>query len=252
MNNYSLPKDTAKYITLQRLETQSLGKSIHYSMFGKLAYAVYEKMPFAKNLYRYYSINIEPSFRSQAIIDRYIDIMEAEFAMISPYVGDSLDKVVSIGPGIAGLEMVALSKSQGAISSSSHIYLVDKTGIDPIHFGFHEKAAVYNSLDLAKQVLVSNGASSEFIHLIDADIANKKLVELSGEVDLVTSLIAWGFHFPVSTYVDSVYECLKKGGRLIMDIRKETDGMQVLRSKFDNNVEVIHDDPKFERVLASK
>lgn len=42
-------------------------------------------------------------------------------------------------------------------------------------------------------------------------------------LDLVISLVSWGFHFPVSTYLDQVHDLLREGGRLILDLRKRKD-----------------------------
>jgi len=41
------PKEAAKYIALQRLETQKLGKSIHYTTLGKVAYHWFRSIAFA-------------------------------------------------------------------------------------------------------------------------------------------------------------------------------------------------------------
>ncbi len=247
VNEVTFPREAAKYISLQRLETQSLGNAIHYSFLGKIVYFIYEKIPFAKSAYRFYSVHIEPKIRSDSIISKYIEVMNREYNTISMHLGSDLEKVVGIGPGVAGLEVILAEKHD----NKPKIILIDKSGIDPIHFGFHETAAVYNSLDLAKEILISNGQGNENIELIDAEVGTDAIYKHVGTIDLITSLIAWGFHFPVETYVEVAHEILKPGGRLIMDIRKETNGLDVLGEHFDN-VEVILDDPKFHRVLAIK
>lgn len=74
-----LPRESAKFISLQRLETQALGNKIHYTKLGNFAYKIYEKTPLAKNLFRYYSLNVEPKLRSRKIIEDYSEIMSREF-----------------------------------------------------------------------------------------------------------------------------------------------------------------------------
>jgi hypothetical protein len=251
MSELKLPPGSAKYVSLQRLETQALGKSIHYTYFGKVAYCVYESLPFAKRAYQYYSVNIEPRLRSEQICSDYWKIMEQEFASIEPHLGGDLNTIVGIGPGVAGLEVLISRSISNAGARPPKIILIDKTGIDPIHFGFHSIAAVYNSLDLSRQSLTMNGHPDDLVETVEAENASNLLDEYSRQVDLVTSLIAWGFHFPTDTYLSLVAQLLRPGGRLIMDIRKGTDGKEKLRATF-KSVTVIHDDPKFERMLAVK
>ncbi len=68
-------------------------------------------------------------------------------------------------------------------------------------------------------------------------------------LDVVISLLAWGFHFPVSTYLDWVCSCLAAGGRLIMDVRRGTDGMKPLAARF-SKLSVISETAKAQRICA--
>ena len=244
-----IPKEAAVYISLQRLETQGLGGSIHYSRAGKLAYDVYRRLPVAQRLFRLYSMHIEPRFRSEQIIRSYEAIMRQEFATLSAHIGHP-KLIVGIGPGVAGLEVLISERvRQESHGAAPRIVLIDKSGIEPIQYGFSERAAVYNSLGLSRRVLELNGQPAEAIDTIDADEVGNWEERLSGRVDLITSLIAWGFHFPVRTYLDFACRTLSPSGRLILDVRRETDGLEVLNSAF-RSVEVIHEDMKFQRVLA--
>lgn len=243
-----MPSAAAKYISLQRLETQVLGNSIHYTRLGRLAYEVYCRIPYADRLYRQYSIHVEPRFRSRAIIRKYGEVMLREFETIKGHLGSDISTVVSIGPGLAGLEVVMSRHFQSLGKRLPRIVLVDKTGIDPIHFGYHDDAAVYNSLQLAREVMVNNGHPQEKVETVEADHSARLLDTHAGNVDLVTSLLAWGFHFPVSVYLDLAKALLKPSGRIIIDIRKDTTGHGQLLRAF-GRIEAIHDDPKFERLL---
>src|SRR5690606_38151004 len=51
-------------------------------------------------------------------------------------------------------------------------------------------------------------------------------------VDSVVSLISWGWHYPVSTYLEPVRSALPPGGRLILHIRPRTGGEEELRRYF--------------------
>ena len=248
---FVLQSKAAKYISLQRLEAQALGGSIHYSRFGQLAYKVYCKIPFAKHLYRQYSIHVEPRLRTKTILSKYAQIMTREFDTIQPHLGSSVSKVTSIGPGIGGLEIVMSRHLSSTHQPRPYLILVDKSGIDPIHFGFTQQAAVYNSLELLRQTLIANGHSEDRMEVVEAADSDHLLKSHRNSVDLIVSLLAWGFHFPVSTYLHLAKGLLKPTGRIILDIRKETPGIADLNENFES-IEVIHDDPKFERLLICK
>ena len=244
-----LPREAAKYIALQRLETQKLGGAIHYTFLGKIAYYIYENLPIFKKVFSYYSMHVEPNIRYQSIVEDYSEIMKKEFDNIRPHIKDTATTFLSIGPGVAGLEIFLSNHFRARELPEPKIILVDKSTIDPIKYGFHEKAAAYNSLALAKEILVDNGNAATNIHLFETEEIKDCIDKFSGQVDLITSLIAWGFHFPVDTYLEFSKTILKENGGLIIDVRKGTDGLEKLKTVF-KNISIIHDDPKFERVLA--
>ena len=70
-------------------------------------------------------------------------------------------------------------------------------------------------------------------------------------MELVISLISWGFHYPIQTYLDQVFALLAKGGTMIIDVRKQTEGLDMLGKRFAK-VDVILEKSKYWRVLASK
>ena len=65
------------------------------------------------------------------------------------------------------------------------------------------------------------------------------------------SLISWGFHYPVETYLDKAYDVLVEGGSMIIDVRKGTNGIAMIKNLF-GEVDVILDAEKFQRVVALK
>jgi SAM-dependent methyltransferase len=129
-------------------------------------------------------------------------------------------------------------------------YLLDKTEIErSVYYGLRSRGAFYNSLDVAKEMLVSNGVSEKCVQLIEATATNE--IDIDREVDLVISLISWGFHYPVEAYLERVYDILAEGGSIIMDVRKGADGLGMLENAL-SKVNVIADHGKFQRVLAIK
>jgi len=68
------------------------------------------------------------------------------------------------------------------------------------------------------------GVAESNIHLVETTKDN--LVNIRCGIDVVISLISWGFHYPVETCLDRVHEMLNPGGRLILDVRKQTGGVE--------------------------
>jgi hypothetical protein len=246
----NFPRGAARYITLQRLETQSIGKNIHYTALGQLAYQIYEKIPFAKQAFQFYSSTLEPQLRAGSILRNYTAIMQAEAENIIPHLPKTCQHMLGIGAGVAGLEVALARHYQASSGQYPHITLLDKTGLDrQIHFGFHEHASVYNSLSLAQEALINNGVPASHITLVEAEEAALWAKQCQGKVDVVTSLIAWGFHFPVPTYLNMVQHLLSPHGCLVIDVRKGTPGRRELEGAF-KKVSCILDDAKFERLLC--
>jgi len=118
-----------------------------------------------------------------------------------------------------------------------------------VYYGIEEKASFYNSLDIAKLLLINNDVREENIYTQEVTQDNK--INFKEKFDLVISLISWGFHYPVSIYIDQVHDLLKPDGVLIIDVRKGSGGKDMLKNKF-GNIEVITDRQKHERIVVRK
>ncbi len=171
------------------------------------------------------------------IISSYIHDFNQIIDYIEPI---QINKLLDIGCGIAGVEVFFLD--------STEIYLIDKTQLDEIYYGFEEKAAFYNSLQIAKENLEFNGKNPEKIHLQEAE-ENKIL--FNEKFDLIISLLSCGFHYPIETYLDQIYEKLNQGGIFIADIRNQTNGKEKIKEKF-GNIEIISKEEKHDRIIARK
>jgi hypothetical protein len=248
----NLPRSAARYITLQRFETQGVGKSIHYSAFGAVAYKLYERSALAKRAFRFYSSKLEPQLRARRILSHYESIMVAEFASIRDYLPARADRIIGIGAGVAGLEVLIFRRYLETTGDKPQVVLIDKTGLDSqLHFGFHDVAAVYNSLATASEVLQRNGVPLAAITTLEAEEAPAWMAGNRQTADVITSLLAWGFHFPVAAYRDFALMVLKPGGTLIIDVRKGTSGRTDLEAVF-GEVQTIVDDEKFDRLVCRR
>ena len=157
--------------------------------------------------------------------------------------GDILD----IGCGVAGIDVFL---NEHYKNNSPDFYLLDKTEIEKkVFYGLKDKAAFYNSLPVAKKLLIENGVKEEKIHTQEVGEDNK--IKFGKKFDLVISLISWGFHYPVSTYLDQVYEMLNSGGTLIIDVRNVAGAEDLLINKFGNG-KVIYERKKEKRFVFKK
>ena len=123
------------------------------------------------------------------------------------------------------------------------IVLLDRTRLESkVWYMFEAKGAFYNSLEIAREVLTSNGIPSGKITILEAPDNGIINVE-AGSIDVVISTISWGFHYPVSTYLKSVATVLSENGVLIIDIRKDTGGEHELKTEFQ--IDPIRTYPKY-------
>ncbi len=116
-----------------------------------------------------------------------------------------------------------------------------------VHYGFGYAPAVYNSFTVTREFLVANGVPPGSLHLIDPQ-------SLFEPVDyprfsLVISTLAWGYHFPVEVYARAVRALMADEGRLILDIRTGTDGVDQLQVCF-RVMAVVESSSVRQRVVA--
>jgi SAM-dependent methyltransferase len=220
---FAIPQPALRYILWQRTELQ------RWSRFSS------------------HLINLEAFLRSNAIREGYCQKLFKEFQELKPYLPlEPIKAVADIGCGVAGID-VLISRSYQ--SSKSKFYLIDKTQLDHhIHYGLQPQGEFYNSLSVAKALLVENQIDPAQIELVSADhIGDRDIPQL----DLIISLISWGYHYPVETYHAWVLKNLKPGGRLILDIRKGSGGEKILKQDYGKS-EVVMEDSKRVRFVFIK
>ncbi len=156
--------------------------------------------------------------------------------------------VVDIGSGI-GIQNILL---QEAYSGIVNITMIDKTQTeDNIWYGFKDEGAFYNSLDLSVDTLLANGVHS----LAQFATDDNEILLADESVDLVTSLISWGFHYPIETYLNEAIRVMKPGATLILDVRKGTGGIAALTkvgAEVFTRLKVIKDFEKYQRIICVK
>ncbi len=231
-----LPDHAIRYVLLQRTGYLALPRSIVYRALSKLS--PWELTNFV--------VPVEARFRKHCVKELFNEDIAREYESIRPALPEQCSAILDVGCGIGGIDVML---NRHYAESRPTFFLLDKTQVDSVYYGFKSKGAFYNSLDVAKEVLIANGVAGEKIELVQATEHNR--IEIEGPVDLVISLISWGFHYPVETYLDRVHELLRPGGHLILDVRKGTNGEATIRHKFAS-VREIEATQKYTRVLAVK
>lgn len=116
----------------------------------------------------------------------YAAEVEKDFAEIDPYLPEFADSIIDIGCGLAGIDVYLKRRYPHA-----HLTLLDGDGDLPV-YGWGETNNPYGSKALADELLEANGVRAD--RWVKADTRDHL------RSDLVVSLVAWGFHFPLKTY----------------------------------------------------
>lgn len=235
-NKLQVPPEAVKYILFQRTNYLRFSNSIFYKAAHKIFPDISYKL----------LITLESRIFKDQIIYRYAESMQNEYASIKDFLPSKCETVLDIGCGVAGVDPYFSWHYKNPIQ----FFLLDKTFTDnKVVYKYREKASFYNSLLVAKKLLTLNGIDDTQIHLIEAN--DEYAIPIKTHIDLVISLLAWGFHFPVSTYLNQVLTNLQNDGTLIIDISKESDGINELQRKFQT-VNVIREKKDHIRIFARK
>lgn len=232
----TVPEEAIKYILFQRTAYQLFPHTFAYRMLKKiLPFSIYNR-----------AVEREARTDSSRIKAMYEDDMWKEYQSLQRFLPHTCNSILDIGCGVAGID-VFLSKHYK--DNQPIFYLLDKTDIeDKVFYDFKHRGAFYNSLDVAKATLIANGVQEKNVNAIEA--ADNNDINIDSKIDLVISLISWGFHYPVATYLERVRELLNIGGSLIIDVRKDTGDIELLDNAF-GKIDIIFDEKKFQRILAT-
>jgi hypothetical protein len=171
----------------------------------------------------------------------YATDVAQDYEMLRPHLPPRACALLDIGCGMAGID-VLLARHY----DDPAIHLLDGTGHTDVRILFHPVMAPYNSMPVARRLLELNEVPAERIFEWPPDPA-----AAVPACDLVISLLSWGFHYPVGTYLALVEQALKSGGRLILDVRKGHGGVERIAERLDV-VAVISTTVKADRVCFQK
>jgi SAM-dependent methyltransferase len=234
----TIPSQALHYILYQRTKYQTFGNLRIVRALRKLRLA-----PLHSTLNKW-----DARFRADHIRSRCVEDMQQEYALLRQALPPAPQNILDIGCGIACID-VYLFRHYGE-SKALNFYLLDRTELsERVAYGFFARNEFYNSLAMAKTTLEANGIASDRITLLEA--RDDFSIALDIQLDLVISLISWGYHYPVSTYLPAVYRLMREGASLILDVRRDSGGADDLRKTF-RNVTPVANPPWCDRFLCVK
>lgn len=124
--------------------------------------------------------------------------------------------ILDIGCGIGVVARSLAHAHEGRL----HLTLLDKTGDDP-HVPMSATGYRHNDLDITRQWVAD----------LDATVHDVDQFDWAGEYDIVMSTLSWGFHYPLSLYLDRVLALRPR--LIIVDLRNvvEIPGLRI-RDRF--------------------
>ena len=190
-------------------------------------------------------IKWDAKWRTGSVLSAYRDAMNEEWGKIAPALPAASRTFMDIGCGVAGIHDLSYAAFKG--NDEFRLCLVDRNQIDEnIYYGYEAKGSAYNSLDLSRTYLRSRGLPNAVIQTIDVN--QDKLPE-DQRFDVIMSLISWGFHYPVDTYLEYVKRVLAPSGVLVLDCRVGKPGEDLLKENF--SVSVIEETRKYTRLRCT-
>jgi len=233
-----IPDNAVIYILYQRTGYLAL---LNNRVISKL-------LSLGPNIFYRSLINFSSRIHKTRIKHAYSDEMESEYQALKPWLPDKAGTILDIGCGVGGIDVLLYQHYQS--DQDIKFLMLDKTGLNPrIYYGFKSEGSFYNSLGITQLLLEENGISRKNIQLIEATPDFQ--IPVAFQADLIISLISWGFHYPVSTYLHPVYDHMTSGAYLILDIRKGTDGENELRQYF-TDIKLIMETKTRLRMLVKK
>jgi len=157
--------------------------------------------------------------------------MKNEFSELKKKIDFSNKKILSIGSGMCGLELVINSKNK-----NNKFTIIEKNYVSKkVRYGWDEKNIEgYNNLNLLKKFMLKNGMKNNF-KIYDFDRDNLPF----GKFDLIISLYSLDYHYDFKIYLNFFKKVVNKDTIFIFD----TIRPQFFRLLFEN-VEIISSSQK--------
>ena len=217
MGYFNLDRDIARLVLLQRTETATTRLKNLRKIFGRYI--------FTNFISKYF---ISP----KSISTKYYELMLREMKQLQNYLSFENKKILSIGSGMCGLELLINSNLKNNFFSIIEKNYVSKK----VKYGWDEKNhEAYNRIDLLYFFLVNNGMSSKNFEIFDYD---KDTLPVK-TYDYIISLYSLDYHYDFLFYKDYFKKILNENTEIIFD----TVRPEFFKNVFES-VEVIQNEEK--------
>jgi SAM-dependent methyltransferase len=154
--------------------------------------------------------------------DAYLKISESEYSLYKEYIPKSVKRVVDLGCGLGRASIYLNSQ----LDNDPRFIFADYNEVsEKVKYGWNPQSSTYNSLRKTKEFAVLNG----MINFSTLDLGVKDLSGIDN-VDIIISVLAVGFHYPVEGYLSDFHRMIKDDGIIVLGIRPKEYG-----GKYDEN-----------------
>ena len=227
MSKFYLESEAARLIILQRIELAT---------------------PFLKKIRKLFGRYIFSNYVSKFFLDiksiekKYYSLMESECQLLEDHIAFKNKKILSIGGGLGGLELLINKKFDCSLSFIEKNYISKK-----VKYGWdNNNSEAYNDLTILKNFLLNNHMNDEKFKIYDCD----KDVLPDEKFDVIISLYSLDYHYDFSIYSDYLKKVCHKETILVFDTIKAD-----LYKEIFNNVQIIKKDEqtvhKSKRIMCS-
>ena len=216
---FNFVKGIKKILLLQRNEYQSNSSKFLRKLFGR-------------ELHTRFFINFTNN-NLQKINNHFYKDMKNEFDKIKFFLPKKAYNILDIGCGIGAINIFL----NNHYDNLPNFHLLDKNFVsNKIIYGFKKiKTEGYNNLLTTKHFLEANNIKKDKINIYDVD--KDELIDL--KYDLVISLVSWGYHYPLETYIDYLKKNATNKTIFIFDIAVEYISIEDVK-KYFNKIEIIN------------
>ena len=141
---------------------------------------------------------------------------QTDYEEIAPHLPERFDSILDIGCGPAWVN-VWIANERGL--KTVHLMDGEREGQPKTH-GYHRATYPWWTVHAGAKRVRERTRAEVKTHAPDPTLIIP--------VDVIISLKSWCHHYPAEHYLNLARRSLKIGGRLIVDIRNGTDGLEVL------------------------
>jgi len=215
-------KEIARLVILQRIELATPVMIRLRKIFGRYLFTNF----FSKFLVSEHKINYQ-----------YYNRMFQEYNLLKKYINFKNSKILSIGAGMCGLELIINNFNDG-----NQFTIIEKNYVSKkVKYGWDDKnCEAYNNLIILKKFLSSNKLNNN-LKIFDFDLSNFP----QSKFDVVMSLYSLDYHYDFYIYKDYLKRVCSDKTQIVFDtIRPD------YYEKLFNKVKVISEIKK--RIHSSK